>query len=48
MNFKEILGRLIIETKLKESFSEEKHRSLMDEIFKLKERSSPSENLIDV
>jgi hypothetical protein len=38
VTFKEILGRLIIENKYTESYSEERHRSLMDSLFKIGQR----------
>lgn len=35
VTFKEILGRLIIENKYGESYNEERHRDLMDSLFKI-------------
>lgn len=40
--FKEILGRLILEGELGESFSEERHRNALDGLFKIGQRSSPT------
>ncbi len=33
--FKEILGRLILENKMEETYSEDRHRDLLDKLFKI-------------